>query len=95
MQNPDNKNINKAFLFVGSTGCLLPLFIILNLFFGWIFFSLSQWAILEAVLILIFSIKSSILAKKISSLSSGKNDSIDVEGRVVDDTDEKKSLPKD
>lgn len=66
-------------------GCLLPFLIFLNLFLGWIFFKPLPWLLIEAVLILIFMINSFILARKIPSSFSKRNDVIDTEGEVIED----------
>ncbi len=67
-------------------GCLLPFLIILNLFFGWIFFSVRAWALIEILLIIALMIYSYILSRKIISRvnNAGKRDNaIDVEGKVI------------
>lgn len=76
---------NKSFLLVSQTGCLLPMLMILNLFFGWIFFKPLIWLFTEGALILLFIINSYVLIKKVSSLSARRSDVIDVEGQVVEE----------
>lgn len=63
-------NSIKSFVFFSRTGCLLPLLIILNLFFGWIFLRLKYWLITEAILILLLIINGYIITRKINALSS-------------------------
>jgi hypothetical protein len=63
----------------------LPLFILLNLFFGWMFFKPGIWLSVEGILVLLFIINSYILIKKVSGFSSKRSDAIDVKGEVVDD----------
>ncbi len=76
----------KSFVFFSRTGCLLPLLIAFNFFFGWIFLRPLQWLMLEAVLILSFVVTSYIVARKIFRSTSGKsNGVIDVKGEVVED----------
>jgi len=75
----------KSVVFFSRTGCLLPLLIFLNLFLGWIVFKPLPWLFIEAVLILIFMINSFILARKIASSFSKRNNVIDAEGEVIED----------
>jgi hypothetical protein len=72
-------------IFTQGKGCLLPLLIILNLFFGWIFLKPRYWLLLEAILLLLFIANSYIFSRKIFSASSRRNNVIDVEGKVVED----------
>ncbi len=47
-----------GYIWMGSSGCLLPFLIIFNLFFGKIIFgSVGLWLGVEALLILIFTLK--------------------------------------
>jgi len=67
-------------------GCLLPFLLIFNLFFGWIFFSVRAWVLVEILLIIALVIYSYILSRKIISRvnNAGKRDNaIDVEGKVI------------
>jgi len=82
--NKDNQI--KSFVFLSRSGCLMPLLIVLNLFFGWIFLKPVPWLVVEAVLMLLFVIHSYITARKIVSASSSRrHNAIDVEGEVVQD----------
>ncbi len=55
------------FVWVGGSGCLLPLLIIFNLLFGKLVFSSTRmWLGIEAGLILLFIININIMARKIS-----------------------------
>ncbi len=55
------------FIWAGQSGCLLPLLIILNLFFGKLFFhSTAIWLSIEAVLIFLFILKIHFFMRKIS-----------------------------
>lgn len=56
-----------GFVFTGQSGCLLPMLIILNLFFGkFIFDSTSLWLGVEGVLVLLFIIKILAFTRKVS-----------------------------
>lgn len=76
---------NKSFVFISHAGCFLPLLIILNLFFGWLFFSFIHWLLIELGLIILFTINSIIFTKKIFSTVSEDSDIVDIEGKVVED----------
>jgi len=80
----------KSFVFFSRAGCFLPLLIIFNLLFGWIFLKPLHWLLVEAILILFFIISGYVIMRKIIS-SSKRNDAIDIEGEVVED---KKRLKK-
>lgn len=75
----------KSFVFLGRSGCLLPLLIILNLFFGMLFLRPLYWLILEIILVLFFIINGYILTKKIFSTTRKRENVIDVEAEVVED----------
>jgi len=81
-------------IWIGQSGCLLPLLIIFNLLFGRaIFNSTYLWLGIEAALLLLFIIKLQLFAQKVSRQYSQSHKPhgkvIDVEGGVVD---EKKKL---
>lgn len=65
-----------GFLFTGQSGCLLPMLIMLNLFFGKLIFSSTRlWLGIEGVLVLLFIIKIHAFTRKISEqLRSGSID---------------------
>jgi len=88
------------FVWMGSSGCLLPFLIILNLFFGKLIFNSTRlWLGVEAILILLFILKINLIARKVGQLgrdlasdkkSRGQSYKpqgrvIDVEGHVVED----------
>jgi len=92
------------FVWMGSSGCLLPFLIIFNLFFGKLIFGSTRlWLGVEAILIFLFILKINLIARKVdqqvrgfasASKSHGQNykvqgSVIDVEGHVVE---EKKKL---
>lgn len=79
-----------GFIWMGSSGCLLPLLIIFNLFFGrMIFNSTRLWLGIEAVLILLFIVKINTMTAKIRGQMRTPDRVIDVEGQVIE---EKKKL---
>jgi len=79
----------KTLLFSSRTGCLLPLIIFFNLFFGWIFFPTRLWLAIEGILILLFFLNSYILLRhfsnKAANKTGGRKGVIDVEGKVIKD----------
>jgi len=90
-----------GFVFTGQSGCLLPMLIILNLFFGRLIFSSnSLWLGIEGILVLLFIIKIHIFTRKIrEQLWPGGRDNqghkpqgkvVDIQGRVVEDGKELK-----
>ncbi|MDD5431885.1 MAG: hypothetical protein PHO70_02735 [Candidatus Omnitrophica bacterium] len=79
---------NRSFIYLGQSGCLLPVLILFNLFFGWIFFKPLIWLGIGGILVLLFIINSYILVKKVSNMASAKNKSaIDVEAEIIEDKD--------
>ena len=83
-----------GFIWQGQSGCLLPLLIIFNLFFGKLFFhSTAIWLSIEGLLILLFILKTHLFVRKIrrqfdqshSQNHKGRGKIIDVEGRVVEE----------
>jgi hypothetical protein len=71
------------------SGCLIPLLLVLNLLFGWMFLSFRHWLLVEAALFLLFIIHSFIFTRRMLSRASQqrKGDVIDVEAEVVEDRD--------
>jgi len=74
-------------IFISQTGCILPLMIILNLFFGWIFFKPAIWLLVGAILILLFTINSYLFIRRVRNLSPKKGKIIDIEARVLEKED--------
>ena len=68
---------------ISSGGCLLPLLIILNLFFGRLFLKASHWLALEGVLILLFALNSYLFTRRIFRCVKKRDNVIDVEGEVI------------
>jgi len=67
-------------------GCLLPFLIIFNLFFGWIFFNIRTWLLIELILMALLFLYGFILSRKIFSKVNSpaqRDDAIDVEGKVL------------
>ena len=92
-----------GFVFKSQLGCLLPMLIIFNLFFGKLIFSSTRlWLGIEGVLILIFIINLNIMVRKIGrnfrSATQGfafegqsrkqPEEVIDIQGDVVEDKKE-------
>ena len=84
------------FVFTGQSGCLLPILIMLNLFFGKLIFSSTRlWLGVEAVLILLFIMKIHVFTRKIRKQFSQTSNSsvfrhggskvIDIQGEVVEE----------
>ena len=73
-------------MFIGCSGCFIPLLVILNLFFGRLFFSAKQWLAIEGILLLLLLFTSYISLRRFTrprQRNNGKNNVIDVEGKVV------------
>ena len=82
---------SSGFVWTGQSGCLLPLLIILNLFFGRLFFpSTAIWLGVEGLLLLLFILKMRLFARKISSQFKRGGRIVDVEGEVLEDKEQKK-----
>ncbi len=74
---------NQSIFFVSQAGCFLPSLILFNLLFGWMFFKLHVWLLIEGTLILLFMLNARIAMRKIFSFSSKHSNVIDVEGQAV------------
>jgi len=74
-------------MIIAYSGCLLPLLIILNLFFGRLFLKTADWLAFEGILILLFLFNSYIKLYRFthSSRRKGGDNVIDVEGKVIND----------
>jgi hypothetical protein len=73
-------------MLISSGGCLLPLLIVLNLFFGQFFFKTGQWLAIEGILVLLLLLHSYMVTRRIkSSQRNNPKNVIDVEGKVVED----------
>ncbi|MDD2679639.1 MAG: hypothetical protein PHO03_02390 [Candidatus Omnitrophica bacterium] len=73
-------------MLISYSGCLLPLLIVLNLFFGQFFFKASQWLAIEGILVALFLLNSYIVTRRFkSSQRNNPKNVIDVEGKVVED----------
>lgn len=78
----------RSFVVLSQAGCLLPLLIVCNLFFGWMFLKPFHWFLLGAALVFLFWINSFVMAKRILSNrhpGSRRSDVIDVPAQVVED----------
>ncbi|MFH1640582.1 MAG: hypothetical protein ABIA66_01325 [Candidatus Omnitrophota bacterium] len=80
----------KSFVLFSRAGCLLPFFIIFNLFFGLFFFSPLIWLSIQVILILIFLINGYIITRKVTSFTScsGSDNVIDVKAEVMEEAKE-------
>lgn len=78
----------RSFIVLNQAGCLLPLLIILNLFFGWMIFKPVTWLVIGLILTALFLFNSIITSKKVSSYSTRYKNVVDVEGKPVDDLKE-------
>jgi len=61
--------------------------IILNLFFGLIFFKPALWLLVGAVLVLLFVVNSYFMIRRIINPSSKKGRIIDIEAKVIEKED--------
>lgn len=75
-----------SYFLVTQAGCLLPLLIIFNLFFGRVFLKTPVWLGAEIFLILLLLVNSHFLARRVSGMSARMRDVIDVEGEIVEET---------
>lgn len=82
------KSKNKALFLTGQLGCLIPLLILTNLFFGLLFFKPFIWLLVGAVLVLLFILNTYIIVRKMSSFFSEKDNVIDVEGEAIEEKDQ-------
>ncbi|MCX5711495.1 MAG: hypothetical protein NTY47_00255, partial [Candidatus Omnitrophica bacterium] len=83
-----SKTSSNSFVVFNQSGCFLPFLIVLNLFFGWMFFKPATWLFVEAALAVILLINSWFFVKKISSQTQSRTKrkgSIDIEAQVLDD----------
>ena len=81
---------SSSFVFTGQSGCLLPMLIIFNLFFGKLIFSSTRlWLGIECALVFLFIIKVYVFTRRISQQLRPENRSrgkvIDVQGEVVEE----------
>jgi len=79
------KTTQNSFVFFNQAGCLLPLLLIFNLFFGWVFLRTLHWLILEAVLLLLFLLSGYSFTRRVISGSyrGRRPGAIDAEGEIV------------
>lgn len=69
-------------------GCLLPLLLVLNTIFGWMFLNFKYWLLLELLLLSAVWLGAFTFDGKISGAATGRrrrrNDVIDVEAKIID-----------
>jgi len=72
-------------MFIANLGCLLPLLILLNFFFGRIFFGTVQWLAVGGVLLILLLLNSYIGLRRSFARNQppARSGAIDVEGKVV------------
>jgi hypothetical protein len=87
---------NSQFVWLGSSGCLLPFLIVFNFLFGiFIFNSVLVWLSVEAILVLLFILNLNIMTRKINqkfnpygypqdSVSPNHKSNFRSKGRVID-----------
>ncbi len=73
-----------------NSGCWLPFLVIVNLFFGRLFFSFRTWLTVEGILVILFLINSYIFSRRIINSVKRRDNVIDVEGEVINDRDKLK-----
>lgn len=75
--------------FISRNGCFLPIIILFNLFFGWMFLPAHTWLFIEGILIILFFINSYIFLRRLSSIplrrATKGDEVIDVEGEIVEE----------
>ena len=74
MKNKSQKSV----IILSRFGCLIPVLMVLNLSFGWIFFKVWAWLAIEAGLLFLFIINSFVLFRRVFREGKG-GDFIDVE----------------
>ena len=71
-------------MIIANSGCLLPLLIVLNLFFGRLFLDTQQWLAIGGILALLFLLNSYISFRRIiRTPRKNQGGAIDVEGKVL------------
>ena len=75
----------KSVVILSQSGCILPLLILLNLFFGWMFLKPLYWIGTEAALILLFFLNAVILSRSISDFSKKNSRVIDVDAEILEE----------
>lgn len=78
-------NQSKSLFFLSRLGCILPTLSVLNLFFGWIFFGVLYWILIELALLAALYLTSKVFVRKIFSGGDKRSDAIDVESKVIED----------
>ncbi len=79
---------HRQILVLSGAGCLLPLLIFLNSFFGWMFFRLSAWLVIEVFLIILLFLTSFLIKLRIRRMAAGQpkapNEAIDTDAEVME-----------
>jgi len=79
---------NKSLYLMGQLGCLIPSLILVNLFFGLLFFKPIIWLLIGVILVILFILNTYIIIRKMSSFFSEKDDVIDVEGEAIEEKEQ-------
>ena len=72
-------------VFISQSGCLLPLLIMLNLFFGLFIFKPLTWLLVGIVLALLLMLNSYAASRRSFAAPRKRGNVIDVEGEVVEE----------
>jgi len=79
---------SSGYVWMGNAGCLFPLLIICNLFFGTLIFgSTGLWLGVEGILILIFMLKIKVMVSRLNQQFrhfQGHQQSSGVSGKIID-----------
>jgi len=75
----------KSIVFMSQAGCLIPLLMMGNLLFGWMFFKPLTWLAIEGILIALFLVNAAFFSRRIASGVSRRSNVIDVEGEIVEE----------
>lgn len=79
-------------ILITRTGCLLPLLIIFNLFFGLFFLEFRHWLLIEGALVVLFALNAYIFSRRIFLAGQGRQQRrgvIDVKAEVVEEEKKK------
>ncbi|MBU2540372.1 MAG: hypothetical protein KJ593_00560 [Candidatus Omnitrophica bacterium] len=88
------QNNIKPFVILGKIAMLLPTLIVLNLFFGWVFFGFYYWLLIEIALIFLLMFTFVLFGKGLytnffkHTQNTFDKDVIDVEGGSLDEEEE-------
>jgi len=81
---------SRSVFIISQAGCLLPLLILFNLFFGWLFLKPLHWLLIEAALVALFIANAAIFTRYINSAMKKRSNVVDVEAKVIEDREKLK-----